>query len=136
MNKLINYFLAFVISMAFVSCDTDSAASLIGETYECYTIELDAWADNRPIETTERITFQSGGMCSVYRYGYEWIYRSGKYTQNHWTDDRSLPYTVNGSLVTIKGYIRVNGGDNRDLVLRINVGSLVEEHGERTFIRM
>lgn len=136
MNKLINYFLAFVISLAFVSCDTDSAANLIGETYECYTIEIDDWADGLPFETTERLTFQSGGMCSVYGFGYDWVYRSGKYVKNHWTDDRSLPYTINGGLVTIKGYIRVNGGDNRDLVLRINLGTLVEERGERVFIRM
>lgn len=124
-----------VLSLIFCSCEKELSSKLNGNVYEYYSIEIDDWAEGRPIETTERITFLSDTECSVYSYGYDWTYGSRGYEKNNWSDTYTLSYSVESDIITIYKYIRYYNGDHKDIQLKHTGSTLVQVNGERIFYK-
>ena len=123
------------IMLMAVGCEKELSSKLNGCVYEYYSIEIDDWAEGRPFETTERITFLSGSECSVYCYGYDWVYGSRGYEKKNWSNTYTLSYSVEGDIITINKYIRYSNGNHKDIQLKHTGSTLVQINGERIFYK-
>lgn len=130
------FFILALSAMLLYACDGKLSSKLEGKVYEYYSVEIDDGADGLPVETTERITFISETECSVYTFGYDWVYRSSGHKKNSWSNTYTLSYSMEGDIITISKYRRQSNGNHKDIKLRYTGSTLVQIDGERIFYKL